>query len=103
MVVILGQCPDCVQGFGIWLDLIYMGTPTAPPREPTVTNHYGNDAFLSHSSPDPRGRRHIITAPIVIRVEQSGDIPHIRDIVAHAFGQLAEADLVDRLRADGDV
>jgi len=44
-----------------------------------------------------------MTAPIVIRVEQSGDIPHIRDIVAHAFGQRAEADLVDRLRADGDV
>ncbi|MEZ5831588.1 MAG: N-acetyltransferase [Dongiaceae bacterium] len=43
-----------------------------------------------------------MTAPFVIRVEQPGDIPHIRDIVAHAFGQRAEADLVDRLRADGD-
>jgi putative acetyltransferase len=43
-----------------------------------------------------------MTAPLVIRVEQPGDIPHIRDIVAHAFGQRAEADLVDRLRADGD-
>lgn len=43
-----------------------------------------------------------MTAPIVIRVEQPGDIPHIRDILAHAFGQRAEADLVDQLRADGD-
>src|SRR5262245_38453440 len=40
--------------------------------------------------------------PPVIRVEQPGDIPHIRDIVAHAFGQRAEADLIDQLRADGD-
>lgn len=38
-----------------------------------------------------------------IRVEQPGDVPHIRDITAHAFGQRAEADLVDRLRSDGDV
>ncbi len=44
-----------------------------------------------------------MTAPLVIRVEQPGDIPHIRDILAHAFGQRAEADLVDQLRADGDV
>ena len=43
-----------------------------------------------------------MTKPIVIRVEQPGDIPHIRDILAHAFGQRAEADLVDQLRADGD-
>jgi putative acetyltransferase len=43
-----------------------------------------------------------VTAPIVIRVEQAGDISHIRDIVAHAFGQRLEADLVDQLRADGD-
>jgi putative acetyltransferase len=43
-----------------------------------------------------------MNAPVVIRVEQPGDIPHIRDIVAHAFGQRAEADLVDQLRADGD-
>ena len=43
-----------------------------------------------------------MTAPLVIRVEQPGDIPHIRDILAHAFGQRAEADLVDQLRADGD-
>jgi putative acetyltransferase len=43
-----------------------------------------------------------MTVPVVIRVEQPGDIPHIRDIVAHAFGQRGEADLVDQLRADGD-
>lgn len=43
-----------------------------------------------------------MTVPVVIRVEQPSDIPHIRDIVAHAFGQRGEADLVDRLRADGD-
>jgi putative acetyltransferase len=43
-----------------------------------------------------------MTKPPVIRVEQPGDIPHIRDIVAHAFGQRAEADLIDQLRADGD-
>lgn len=43
-----------------------------------------------------------MSAPLVIRVEQPGDIPHIRDIVAHAFGQRGEADLVDQLRADGD-
>jgi putative acetyltransferase len=43
-----------------------------------------------------------MSAPVVIRVEQPGDIPHIRDIVAHAFGQRMEADLVDQLRADGD-
>jgi putative acetyltransferase len=43
-----------------------------------------------------------MSAPVVIRVEQPGDVPHIRDIVAHAFGQRVEADLVDQLRADGD-
>jgi putative acetyltransferase len=43
-----------------------------------------------------------MNSPALIRVEQAGDIPHIRDIVMHAFGQRAEADLVDRLRADGD-
>jgi putative acetyltransferase len=44
-----------------------------------------------------------MTAPVVIRVEQPGDIPVIRDIVAHAFGQRVEVDLIDRLRADGDI
>lgn len=39
---------------------------------------------------------------VFIRAEQGGDIPHIRDITAHAFGQRAEADLVDSLRSDGD-
>ena len=43
-----------------------------------------------------------MTVPVCIRVEQPGDIPHIRDIAAHAFGQRAEADLIDRLRSDGD-
>ena len=39
---------------------------------------------------------------VFVRAEQGGDIPHIRDITAHAFGQRAEADLVDNLRRDGD-
>ena len=43
-----------------------------------------------------------MSVPVVIRVEQPADIPHVRDIVAHAFGQRVEADLVDHLRADGD-
>lgn len=43
-----------------------------------------------------------MSLPVFIRAEQSGDIPHIRDITAHAFGQRAEADLVDALRGDGD-
>ncbi|HEY3147244.1 MAG TPA: N-acetyltransferase [Dongiaceae bacterium] len=43
-----------------------------------------------------------MTTLVCIRVEQSGDVPHIRDIAAHAFGQRTEADLTDRLRADGD-
>lgn len=43
-----------------------------------------------------------MTALVCIRVEQPGDIPHIRDIAAHAFGQRSEADLIDRLRTDGD-
>jgi hypothetical protein len=37
MGVILGQCPEKARGFGILLNLIYMGTPAAPPSEPTVT------------------------------------------------------------------
>lgn len=44
-----------------------------------------------------------MSAPPLIRVERPGDVPHIRDIVAHAFGQRAEADLVDRLRSDDEV
>jgi putative acetyltransferase len=44
-----------------------------------------------------------VIAPVCIRVEQPGDVPHIRDIAAHAFGQRTEADLIDRLRADGAV
>jgi putative acetyltransferase len=43
-----------------------------------------------------------MTTLVCIRVEQLGDVPHIRDIAAHAFGQRTEADLIDRLRADGD-
>ena len=44
-----------------------------------------------------------MSVPVITRVEQPGDIRHIRDIVAHAFGQRLEADLVDQLRADGDL
>lgn len=44
-----------------------------------------------------------MSAPVCIRVERPGDIPHIRDVAAHAFGQRVEADLIDRLRSDGDV
>ena len=40
-----------------------------------------------------------MSKPVVIRVEQPGDIPHIRDIVAHAFRQRAAAHLIDPLRA----
>ena len=43
-----------------------------------------------------------MSTPVCIRVEQPGDGPHIRDIAAHAFGQRTEADLIDRLWADGD-
>jgi len=43
-----------------------------------------------------------MSAPVCIRVEQAADIAHIRDIAAHAFGQRAEADLIDTLRRDGD-
>jgi len=38
----------------------------------------------------------------LIRDEQPGDIAAIHAVVTAAFGQRAEADLVDRLRADGD-
>jgi putative acetyltransferase len=38
----------------------------------------------------------------VIRDEQPEDIAAVRALVTAAFGQPAEADLVDRLRADGD-
>lgn len=37
-----------------------------------------------------------------IRDEESGDRSAVRTIVTAAFGQSAEADLVDRLRRDGD-
>ena len=37
-----------------------------------------------------------------IRTEQPADILAIREVVTAAFGQPLEADLVDRLRADGD-
>ncbi|HEX2556628.1 MAG TPA: N-acetyltransferase [Microvirga sp.] len=39
---------------------------------------------------------------MTIRDEDPADAPGIRALVASAFGQAAEADLVDRLRRDGD-
>jgi putative acetyltransferase len=39
----------------------------------------------------------------MIRDATPSDLPAIRAIVRHAFGQADEADLVERLRADGDV
>lgn len=39
----------------------------------------------------------------MIRLAAPTDAAAIRDVVAAAFGQPDEADLVDRLRADGDV
>jgi len=39
---------------------------------------------------------------MLIRDEEPGDLPAIRAVVEAAFGQRQEADLVDRLRADGD-
>jgi putative acetyltransferase len=39
---------------------------------------------------------------MIIREEQPADCEAIRAVVAAAFGQRAEADLVDELRADGD-
>ena len=45
-----------------------------------------------------------MTAPVYLRIreEEPSDIPAIRELVTAAFGRAAEADLVDRLRADGD-
>lgn len=40
---------------------------------------------------------------IAIRPERPADLPAIRAVVAAAFGRAAEADLVDRLRRDGDL
>jgi putative acetyltransferase len=39
---------------------------------------------------------------MIIRDESSSDLHAIRHVVESAFGRSAEADLVDRLRADGD-
>lgn len=39
----------------------------------------------------------------VIRDATEHDVPAIRQIIRHAFGQSAEADLVEALRADSDV
>jgi putative acetyltransferase len=39
---------------------------------------------------------------VIIRPETPGDIPAIHDVYLHAFGQPAEALLVDALRRDGD-
>ena len=40
--------------------------------------------------------------PVAIRDERPGDQPAIRKVIMAAFGGSAEADLVERLRADGD-
>ena len=39
---------------------------------------------------------------LTIRLEAPGDYSAIRDVVTAAFGRAVEADLVDRLRAEGD-
>ena len=39
---------------------------------------------------------------MIVRDEQPADRAVIREVVQAAFGQAAEADLVDRLREDGD-
>ncbi len=39
---------------------------------------------------------------VTIRAEDPADIPAIRDVVVAAFGRDMEAELVDRLRGDGD-
>jgi putative acetyltransferase len=38
-----------------------------------------------------------------LRLDEAADWPAVYDIYAAAFGQLAEAELVQRLRADGDL
>ena len=40
---------------------------------------------------------------LVIRPERAGDAPGVRAALVAAFGGTVEADLVDRLRADGDL
>jgi putative acetyltransferase len=40
---------------------------------------------------------------VVIRDAAPNDFPAVRQIIRHAFGKNAEADLVEALRADGDV
>lgn len=40
---------------------------------------------------------------MIVRHERAGDQPGVRQVVSAAFGQNEEADLVDRLREDGDV
>jgi len=41
--------------------------------------------------------------PIAIRPETADDAANIRELLVHAFGGPAEADLLDRLRRDGDL
>ena len=43
-----------------------------------------------------------MTPPPCIRAEAPGDVAAIREVHTQAFGQAAEAQLVDRLRHDGD-
>jgi putative acetyltransferase len=42
-------------------------------------------------------------APLAIREEAAGDAADVRKLLVSAFGGPAEADLVDRLRRDGDL
>lgn len=46
------------------------------------------------------GDRSPLRTDVVIRPERSSDVPAIRRVHENAFGRAAEADLVDRLRAD---
>jgi putative acetyltransferase len=40
---------------------------------------------------------------MIIRDEQAGDLAGVRAVVTAAFGRSGEAELVDRLRRDGDL
>ena len=41
--------------------------------------------------------------PIIVRLEQAGDVAPVRAVLAGAFGRPDEADLVDRLRANQEL
>jgi putative acetyltransferase len=44
-----------------------------------------------------------VTSDAIIRPEAASDIGAVRELVGQAFGQPDEAELVERLRADGDL